>query len=116
MDALDYWFPWQPSVYQSATLDLTLEQDGLYRRLIDHYMITREPLPNSKGALARISGSSIEKITEHYSDVIEAYFYLEDGLLKHEKCNEVLDEQDARSRKKSKAGKKGAKKKVVTRH
>lgn len=110
MDPLDFWYPWQPALFQMDTLDLTLEQDGFYRRLIDHYMITREPLPNSKGALARIVGCSLDVVEQNYAAVIKQYFFFENELLQHKKCNEILDDQDKRSRKKSKAGKKGAKK------
>ena len=50
------WFPWYPALYRADTMHLTAEQDGVYRRLIDHYMETRQPLPDSDVALARIAG------------------------------------------------------------
>ena len=43
------WFPWYPERYKNKTLHLTVEQGGIYRRLIDHYMETRQPLPDNDG-------------------------------------------------------------------
>lgn len=88
------WFPWYPERYRNKTLHLTAEQDGIYRRLIDHYMDTRKPLPDNNHALARISGVSIECF-EHASSTIRAFFKKPtSGVLHHITCDEMLDEQD----------------------
>jgi uncharacterized protein YdaU (DUF1376 family) len=106
----DYWFPWFPAVFQANTLELSLEQDAIYRRLIDHYMITREPLPESHAALSRIVGCPIEIIEQNATAMLGAYFTHKNGMYFHKKCDEILDDQDARQKRKSISGKKAAKK------
>lgn len=104
------WFPWYPERYKNKTLHLTAEQDGIYRRLIDHYMETRQPLPDNNHALARISGVSGECF-EHASSIIRAFFKQEKGgLLSHETCNQLLDEQDNQAKFRSERAEKAANK------
>ena len=88
------WFPWYPERYKNKTLHLTAEHDGIYRRLIDHYMESRQPLPDNDYALARISGVDNECF-RHASSIIRAFFKKDNkGNLTHETCNQLLDEQD----------------------
>src|SRR5215469_8498231 len=54
------WFPWYPLEHRRDTYKLSLTEDGAYRRLIDEYMVNREPLPDDDAALARILGVSSE--------------------------------------------------------
>ena len=110
MNNQDYWFPWYPGVFHQNTMHLTLEQDAIYRRLIDHYMITREPLPESYVALSRIVGCPIEIIEENATAILNAYFTHTNGMYSHAKCDEILDDQDKRTKKRSDAGKRAAKK------
>jgi len=109
-DPFEYWFPWYPARFKSKTMHLSPEQDGIYRRLIDHYMETRAPLPENNGALARIAGCPVEIIEENASSILDAFFMLKDGLYYHKTCNERLDEQDAKSRKRTRIAKSAAKK------
>jgi uncharacterized protein YdaU (DUF1376 family) len=103
----EYWFPFYPTIFRKATRHLSAEQDGIYRRLIDEYMESGEPLPDSNPALSRIAGVSLE-IFENAADVIKAFFRCEDGFLYHDFCNEQLDIQDKKSRKRSNDSKKAA--------
>jgi uncharacterized protein YdaU (DUF1376 family) len=92
------WFPWYPERYRNKTLHLTAEQDGIYRRLIDHYMETRQPLPDNDYALARISGVDNECF-KHASSIIRAFFkQSKGGILSHDTCNQMLDEQDKQAK------------------
>lgn len=120
MAGFEYWYPWYPVAFRRDTMHLTLEQDGLYRRLIDHYMETRQPIPNNDIAIARIAGVSTETWLS-LKDVILPFFAIKqnDGksdcaILCHKKCDKVLSnqtpEKDINSSKKSMAGKLGAKK------
>ena len=54
------WFPWHPVEHKRDTYKLLLSEDGAYRRLIDEYMVNREPLPDDDGALARILGVGLD--------------------------------------------------------
>jgi uncharacterized protein YdaU (DUF1376 family) len=104
------WFPWYPERYKNKTLHLTAEQDGIYRRLIDHYMETRQPLPDNDYALARISGVDIECF-KHASSIIRAFFKEgKGGYLSHETCNQLLDEPDNQAKFRSERAEKAANK------
>lgn len=119
----DYWFPWYPTRYKADTMHLTALQDGIYRRLIDHYMETKCPLPDNDGALARIAGVTAAEFAEN-SSVIRAFFTpaasAKGGKLQLylKKCDAILKDQEERrlshfnrgkkgGRPKSSAGKKG---------
>jgi len=104
----DFWFPWYPALYKADTRHLTAEQDGIYRRLIDEYMETREPLPDNDIALARIAGVSEIKWLDA-ARILRAYFTHADGMLFHKKCDQELDIQDKRSKKRTLSAEKAAK-------
>lgn len=93
------WYPWYPALYRADTLHLTAEQDGIYRRLIDHYMETRMPLPDNDLALARIASVTPECF-KNASSILRAFFvHGDDGKLHHKRCNSELDSQDSKSKK-----------------
>lgn len=105
----DFWYPFYPAVFKADTMHLTAEQDGIYRRLIDHYMETRLPLPDNDAALARISGVSHECF-KHASSILRAFFKQKNGMLHHKFCDGLLDNQDKRARKRSQIAQKAANK------
>lgn len=107
MTNFEYWYPWSPARYRADTLHLSCEEDGIYRRLIDHYMETRLPLPGNKQALCRIVGISSEK-WDVVSLNILSFFRENDGKLYHKKCDEILLEQDNRSSQKKERAINGA--------
>ena len=104
------WYPFYFTLYEQDTMHLNPYQDGCYRRLIDHYMKTRSPLPDNDAALARIVGDSYENWINLASTVIRAFFKQRDGMLYHKRCNDILDEQDNRSKKRTKSAVHAAKK------
>ncbi len=108
----DYFYKWYPEIYRDNTLHLTAEQDGIYRRLIDHYMISRQPLPDNEAALARIAGVDISTMVATLVE-LRLFFGSTNGKLTHGFCDKLLDEQDARSRKQSDRGKKSAEKRKI---
>lgn len=85
-------------------------QDGCYRRLIDHYMKTRAPLPDNDLALARIVGASYPDWIEKASDTVRPFFQEKNGKLYHKRCDKELAGQDKRSKRLSESGKNGANK------
>jgi len=104
------WYPWFFQLYKADTMHLDPYQDGCYRRLIDHYMETRQPLPDNDYALARIVGDSHPNWVAMASAIVRPFFISKNGLLYHKKCDEVLADQDRRTRNLSESGKAGAKK------
>ena len=92
------WYRWFPSLYAESTLHLSLEQDAIYRRLIDWYMAGRMPLPCQAIALARICQISLDKWLEHES--VLTRFLIKKGDKYHiKRCDIELDRQDSTSRK-----------------
>ena len=104
------WYPFYPALYRADTMHLTAEQDGIYRRLIDHYMETGHPLPDNDSALARISGVSVECFM-HASSIVRAFFkHKSDGFLYHKRCESELHQQQSRKKSRSEIAKKAAEK------
>lgn len=91
------WYPWFPEAYSQDTMHLSCIQDGAYRRLLDHYMISRAPLPDNAGALARICGLAIAE-WEAMSETVKSFFTARNGVLQHKRCNKELEKQDKRSK------------------
>lgn len=104
------WYPWYFSLYKADTMHLDPYQDGCYRRLIDHYMETRQPLPDNDHALARIVGDSHANWVANGVAMVRPFFKAKNGLLYHKKCDEILDNQDKKAKRLSESGKKGASK------
>jgi len=89
------WFPWYPARYRADTMHLTAEQDGIYRRLIDHYMETGLPLMDNDVALARIAGVMAD-VWAGACPAIRVFFQSRDGKLFSKKCDEILRDQEGR--------------------
>lgn len=106
LDKLE-WYPWFPLSFRRKTYRLSLAEDGAYRRLIDEYMITRQPLPNDDGALARILG-----IPTTEWDVVKvrvrSFFKARNDKLRHDRCEQELRAQVLRNKQNSDRGKKAA--------
>lgn len=101
------WYRWFPALYRSDTLHLTLEQDGLYRRLIDWYMVNRRPLPDNDQALANIAGVPLQTWTDN-ADALRPFFKKRGGNLHLKRCDAELDRQDSKIKNLSEIGRKGA--------
>lgn len=103
------WYPWHYKKFKDKTLHLTAEQDGMYRRLIDYYMEIRKPIPSDDISLARICGVDTSCFKQS-SSILKAFFrQCTSGALRHDMCDEMLDEQDKKARFHSERAKKGAK-------
>ncbi len=105
----DFWFPWYPAIFKKSTLHLSAEQDGIYRRLVDHYMETREPLPDNDLALARIAGVNENKWLDA-KGIVTAFFTHKNGMFHHAFCDKQLDIQDKKTKRRSASAEKAANK------
>lgn len=92
------YYRWNLAKYRKATRHLDPFQDGCYRRLIDEYMETREPLPDNDAALANICRIGIDRWLAEASSVIRAFFTPKDGYLFHDYCDSELDFQDGKTK------------------
>lgn len=104
------WFPWYFIIYKADTMHLNPYQDGCYRRLIDHYMESRQSLIDSDVALARIVGDSEANWVAMASPIVRPFFHAKNGRLFNKRCELLLAEQDRLSKKLSESGKNGANK------
>lgn len=102
------WFKWNPAIYAADTMHLNPYQDGCYRRLIDHYMMTRQPLPDNDAALARIVGDSEANWVAMARAIVRPFFRSINGRLHHAFCDKTLNSQDVMAKSLSENGKKGA--------
>lgn len=101
------WYPWYFDLYRAKTRHLSLAEDGAYRRLIDEYMRTRQPLPNSDAVLASICLINLEQWLT-VAPVVRRFFRVVRGHLRNRRCDLVLEDQDKRTRIHSEKSKKGA--------
>lgn len=104
------WYPWYFLLFKSDTMHLNPYQDGCYRRLIDHYMETRQALPDNDAALARIVGDSEANWVAMASPIVRPFFSQKNGKLYLKKCEIELSYQENKTKKLSESGKNGASK------
>lgn len=107
MDINDYFYAWKPALFRHKTRGMTTLQKGIYRELIDEYMITREPLPADDIVLADIARVTLDVWNENKGMILPKFENV-DGFLHHEHCNDELSFQDKKSSKRSKSSKKAA--------
>ena len=106
------WYPFFVTDYRRDTYHLSLAEDGAYRRLIDEYMITRQPLPNDDEALARIVGIPKAEWTR-LAVKVRRFFRLRNDKLWHKRCELELRAQNARHNRLRERAQKGGMKKAL---
>lgn len=90
-DPLEFWYPWKPALFRQDTLDLSLEQEAIYRRLIDWYMENARPLPESINGLARIACVPVDAMSNAWS-MLQAYFEHAPGIgWRNKRCDVELE-------------------------
>lgn len=101
-----FYYSWYPTIYKTFTQDLTLAEDGAYRRLIDHYMETKAPLPDNDRALSRIIGVGLDEWLSIKPQII-THFKPTGLFLHHTFCDNELAIHASRIGKAKTNGKKG---------
>jgi uncharacterized protein YdaU (DUF1376 family) len=89
------WFPWYPIHYEADTGHLTLEQDAIYRRLIDWYMVHERPLTNDERALASAARVDLD-VWQRNAEAVLAFFVPRDNMVLSPRCEVELNEQSTR--------------------
>lgn len=110
-----FYFSWFPTIYAAATQHLSLAEDGAYRRLLDHYMTTKQPLPDNDASLARIAGVGKAE-WDAVKNAVKTYFKPSinpAGYLHHTFCEQELGLHTARMDKAKNNGKKGGRPKSL---
>ena len=119
-----YYYGFYPTIWRADTMNLTLAEDGAYRRLVDEYRLTRTPLPADDRSLARIVGVGLDEWLVVRANVIK-YFYLEEtqdetqsvlpglkltpqrSVLRHRFCDKELEAENLRLKNGQNNGEKG---------
>lgn len=95
-----FYYAFYPIIMKTDTQHLSLAEDGAYRRLIDEYMTTRQPIPANDRSISRILGCGLDEWLSVKENVI-SYFKLENppgnplGFYRHSFCDrELLEDED----------------------
>lgn len=85
----DSYYPWFQGDYMRDTSDLSLAEDGAYRRLLDHYY-SEEHLLADKSRLYRICRVSSPEENAAVNFVVERYFTVEGDRLVNPRAEKEL--------------------------
>lgn len=110
-----FYFSWFPTIFAADTQHLTLAEDGAYRRLIDHYMVTRAGPLDNDAALARIVGIGLDEWMKIQA-VVKSFFKPDPnrtGYLLHSVCQELIEKDAERIQFAKANGSKGGRKKAL---
>ena len=103
------WITWWPGDYLKDTGDLSLNEHGAYRVLLDHYYATDGRLRADQTALFRICRAMTEDEQTAVGKVVKLFFTVDaEGWLKNKKADKVMREAVAFIEAKREAGKAGA--------
>lgn len=86
------WYPFNIMDFRKDTYHLSAAAEGIYRRLIDEYMLTGGSLPDNDGSLAGIARVEPCEWDTH-SKTIRAFFKAQNGRLFHKRCEIELHSQ-----------------------
>lgn len=102
------WFPRYPIAYMTDTVTLSLAAHGAYCLLIDRYMLTEKPIPDDDDAIARILMCAPDE-WRSVADDVRRFFEAKDGVLTHKRCEQELNKQKSRKKRRVAAAHAGAK-------
>ena len=91
------WYPFYPLDFERDTAHLTLEQEAVYRRLIDWYMIHGGAPADDDRALANIARVS-QEVWAGMAEIIRAFFVSTGTRLQHARCEHELNVQTQRKK------------------
>jgi uncharacterized protein YdaU (DUF1376 family) len=100
------WYAHYLQDYEDDTRDLTMQQDGCYRRLMDHCYKTEGPLPSDLPAVHRIARAMTKAERQDVSFVLNRYFALRENGWHNKRIDEELDRAATLSETRSKAASK----------
>jgi uncharacterized protein YdaU (DUF1376 family) len=101
------WYPHHIDAYRRKTRHLSTLEHGAYRLLMDEYMADRRPLPNDDRALAGIVKLPLLEWLI-IAPTIRAFFRKRGDFLHHDRCDQELDAQDAKSKRATDKARKAA--------
>lgn len=109
----DVWYSWYPADYAAKTAHLTAVQDGIYRRLLDHYYLMHGSMVANATTLLRVCRAFDAAEQAAVRDMLAEFFTEQDGYYRHERADAELEKRAALREKRAQAGSKGGKQKVA---
>jgi uncharacterized protein YdaU (DUF1376 family) len=106
MDRPDAWMPHYIGDYMKATVQLTAQQDGIYRRLRDFYWESGGPIPADLRTLHRAARALLHEERDDVEFIANNFFIVEGNYLRHPELDKRYQDAGERYKKKSDAGKK----------
>lgn len=85
----DSYYSWFPGDYMRDTSDLSMAEDGAYRRLLDHYY-SEQHLPADKSRLHRVCRASSSEEIAAVDFVVDRYFTVEGDRLVNPRAEREL--------------------------
>lgn len=100
-----HYYKFDIKVWSLSTAHLSLEEEAVYFRLINHYYDTEQPIPlQTQSVIRRLRlGSHSEMVNQ----ILSEYFVKTENGFSHYKCDELLKEYWKTASKNKKNGKKG---------
>jgi uncharacterized protein YdaU (DUF1376 family) len=77
----DPYYPWYPGDYLRDTPDLSMLEDGAYRRLLDHYFVSDGNMPADRTRLYRICRAFTQDEQKAVILIVERFFKEENGRI-----------------------------------
>lgn len=95
-----HYYPHNIGDYASATMHLSILEDGVYRRLLDLYYLHEKPLPGDKRQVCRLVRAASKPEQAAVDAVLAEFFILHpDGCFHHKRCDAEIAKAHAKSEK-----------------
>lgn len=107
------WYAWYPGDYASKTAQLTMVEDGAYRRLLDHYYQMNGTMVANATILLRVCRAFATDEVAAVHAALATFFVERDGHYIHERADIELAKRQELREKRAAAGSKGGKQKVA---
>jgi len=100
-----HYYKFNISSWYLNTNHLSLEEEAVYFRLINHYYDSEQPIPIETQAVIR--RLRLVNYSDLVSDILKEFFILEDDGWHHKTCDEIINDYQGNAEKNAINGKKG---------
>jgi len=102
------WYAFYPKDFMIDTMHLSLEEDCMYRRLIDLYYMEAGPIENNPAIIAKKLRVN-PKVFRRLFPSLQNYFQIKNGFLHHKRIDMELQKSKDIQERRAEAGRKGGK-------
>ena len=89
----DPYYPWYPGDYLKDTPDLSMLEDGAYRRLLDNYFVSEGYLPVERSRLYRICRAFTAEEQTAVNFIVERFFKEDNGQIYNKRADKELSKR-----------------------